>query len=90
MTSTAILSLAAYGAAGAMLGGVYFFLLHRTVRTFTQGGSPLGAVSLTAARLALAVLVFWWIVQAGAVALLAALAGFVAARIAAARVVRIP
>ena len=90
MTVTAILSLTAYGAAGATLGVFYFLLLHRTVRIFTEGGAVLGAVSLTAARLTLAVLVFWWIVQAGAAPLIAALAGFVAARIATGRMVRAP
>lgn len=87
MTAASLFPFAAFGAAGAALGAVYFLLLHRMVRCVAAGGPVLNSVALSLLRYALAAAVFWWIVQMGAAALIASLAGFSLVRIAAARIV---
>ncbi|MFZ0488503.1 MAG: ATP synthase subunit I [Arenicellales bacterium] len=72
--------------AGLALGGVYFYLLHRNVQRQVAAASPTVFMLHTVARLALAVAVFWWIAQQGALPLLAALAGFIAVRFAMVRI----
>lgn len=66
--------------AGAGLGIVYFSLVHRTVRLQLAGGGSAKVIGLTAVRLGLAVAVFWAVATLGALPLLLALAGFLAAR----------
>jgi F1F0 ATPase subunit 2 len=62
--------------AGIVLGAGYFALLHAEVGQFVRGAAPRYAIMMHILRLAAAVLVFWLIAQYGAMALLAALAGF--------------
>lgn len=66
--------------AGAALGIVYFTMLRRAVRRLATPEASFAAVIPYLLRLPLAAGGFWLIAQAGAAPLLAALAGFVAAR----------
>jgi F1F0 ATPase subunit 2 len=75
-------------AVGGLLGAVYFFLLYRTVR-LQAGDGPVGLiVPLYLLRGGLAIAVFWGLAHFGALALLAGLAGFLAVRFLAQRLVR--
>ncbi len=65
---------------GLGLGTVHLWLLRATTQLFAQSGSWQRAALLYAVRLALTAGGLWLIAQAGAVVLLAALAGFLAAR----------
>lgn len=69
-------------AAGAILGAIYFTLLRRTARLHAEGGAVSTIVGLYALRIVLAVGVFWGVAHLGALPLLLALAGFLAARFA--------
>lgn len=74
-----LLALAGF-AIGAALGAIYFTLLRRAVRRHAEGGTAAGFVGLTVVRIGLAVAVFWAVAHAGALPLLLALGGFLAAR----------
>ena len=87
MSATELLEIAGYGAAGLAAGTLYFLLLHRSVGLFVRQGMALQAVPYFLARAAAALAVFWFAAQAGAWPLLAAAAGFVAARTAVFRLV---
>lgn len=71
--------------AGAALGALYFFLLHRSVMLHASRAPAIRVVPLHMVRLAAAVAAFWIIAQAGPVPLLLALLGFILARHAALR-----
>lgn len=66
--------------AGLLMGRLYFSLLLRSVQQFVDGARLPRTAVLAVARFLLAVGGFWLIAQAGALALLAALFGFIAAR----------
>lgn len=70
---------------GLLLGGGYFALLHHSVRQFEAAASTGTILLLALLRIGLAVGVFWALVQLGAWALLAGLAGFLLARVLARR-----
>jgi FtsH-binding integral membrane protein len=61
---------------GIVLGAGYFALLHAEVGQFMRGMPARYAIMMHVLRLAVAALMFWLIAQYGAMALLAALAGF--------------
>ncbi len=82
MSSISPVEIALYLLAGAALGGIYFFLLLRTVRLYTAEAKAALVVPLYLLRLAAAGAAFWFIAQQGALPLLLALAGFLLARIA--------
>ncbi len=71
----------AFAAIGAALGLVYFALLDRAVRAHVAGAPVRRIAGLHVLRGAAALGVFWLLAQHGATALVAALAGFVAARV---------
>ncbi|MBI1179278.1 MAG: hypothetical protein GC201_01890 [Alphaproteobacteria bacterium] len=73
--------------AGALLGMVYFRALRRTADAVVDGGWS-RAVVFTVARIALAVALFAAAARFGPVPLLAAFAGFLAARVLAVRMAR--
>ncbi len=77
---TSVIVLAIWGAAGLLAGFAYFAALSRTVALFASGGGWLGPVALTLVRLAAAAGFFVFAVRFGATPLLAAFAGFLAAR----------
>jgi hypothetical protein len=76
---------AAIGVAGLVAGLAYFALLRRTVALFSVPGGRRRALLLTAVRMAAAVLLLWLAARQGAFPLLAALGGFLAARVIALR-----
>jgi hypothetical protein len=84
MTAADAAQLAALAVAGLLagfaVGMVYFCLLRINARLYAEGGLRRGAIALHAARLAAAALFFWSAATFGSVPLVAALAGFVAAR----------
>jgi len=63
-----------------MLGGVYFFLLYRATCLHLDQVAAIRVVPVHLFRLGLVAATFWAIVQAGAVPLLLAFCGFLAAR----------
>ena len=65
---------------GAMLGGIYFFLLFRAVRHHLGQVATIRIVPLHFIRFGLAVATFWVIAQQGAIPLLLVCLGFLAAR----------
>lgn len=73
------LPLAVWLAAGAALGAAFFLSLRTTVTLYAGGGAA-KAIALHVGRLALAGAGFWFIATKGALPLLVALAGFLAAR----------
>ncbi len=73
---------ALYAIAGAALGAIYFLLLGRTVRMHASGTTAIRVIPLYGLRIAGAAAGFWVIAQQGALPLLAALMGFIAARFA--------
>lgn len=75
--------------AGAALGAAYFALLRLSLPGSEGAGIAAVFLPLLLARVALAVGVFWIIAQQGALPLLIALLGFLLARIAAKRIVRV-
>jgi hypothetical protein len=69
------------GLAGIAFGLAYFAVLRRSIDGFLQPGRRRTlAVALTVGRVAAAVLFLWLAAKLGAVALIAALVGFMAAR----------
>jgi hypothetical protein len=83
MSELAIPLLAAL--AGLLFGLGYFALLRRSVGLLLEPGKRGLGVALTLGRLAVAALLLYLAARLGAAALLAALAGFVAARFVALR-----
>jgi F1F0 ATPase subunit 2 len=71
-----------YITSGAAVGVVYFALLLRTVRLHSSRASVGHIIALYAIRMIAAISVFWLVAQNGALPLLLALMGFLAARIA--------
>ena len=80
--------IALYLAAGGALGAVYFALLARPVRLHVAQAAAMRIIALYALRIVAAVAAFWVIAQRGALPLLLALAGFLAARAATRRWLR--
>ena len=77
----AILEFLPYLGAGIALGAVYFFILHKSVRLHTADASVGRMIGLFLLRVALAVAVFYPFARIGAGPLLAALVGFMIARL---------
>ena len=71
---------APYALTGALLGGAYFFLLFRALRLHLRQVATMRVVPLHLIRFGLVLVTFWVIVQAGAIPLLLAFIGFLAAR----------
>lgn len=80
MTGGMLVNVTAGLLAGLLLGAGYFTLLRHTVRQLETAASAGRILVLAALRITLAVGVFWGLVQLGAWALLAGLAGFLIAR----------
>lgn len=80
MTWTVLFQIVVFLAAGAAIGAAYFSLLRLAVGRFAAAKGSFSLIPLTVARLALAVAAFAAIAQAGAVALIAALGGFLLVR----------
>jgi len=78
---------ALYAVVGAVLGGMHFLLLGRTVRMHVSGAGATRVIALYGLRIAGAVAGFWIIAQQGALPLLSALIGFLAARFAVQRAI---
>lgn len=74
---------------GLALGAGYFYMLYRSVLIEKQRGSLKRMVGLLVLRIGIAVLVFWLMAQAGVMPLLLTLAGFLAARYGAQRLVKV-
>ena len=75
-------------AVGLAIGLVYFGLLYRTVQMHLSEGPALPIVGLYVLRFALIGLVFWLLVQHGALSLLLGFGGFLMARFAVRRIIR--
>ncbi|MGB8273807.1 MAG: ATP synthase subunit I [Alphaproteobacteria bacterium] len=91
MTGHVLLDVALFAVLGAASGSLFFLSLARTLALYVEGRRVWRAASLHALRFALAGGVFWVIAQAGALPLVSALAGFLAARqIIVARARRVP
>jgi hypothetical protein len=71
---------ALYTLTGAILGGAYFFLLFRSLCLHLGQAATIRIVPLHLIRFGLVLATFWVIVQEGAVPLLLAFIGFLAAR----------
>lgn len=86
MTGISLSAAALYLALGATLGAAYFLLLLRTVRLHAcqapRRDLAMRVVPLYLMRVGMAVATFWVIAQQGALPLLLALLGFLAARLA--------
>jgi len=74
------LAIACGGAAGLVLGLVYFALLRRSVADYTSSAPLWSPLLLTTLRLAAAAVVFWLLVQWSAAAAISGLLGFTLAR----------
>jgi F1F0 ATPase subunit 2 len=85
MNATGPIEIALYLGIGAVLGAVYFVLLHHSVRRYVAGAPPLRVVSVFLLRFAAAGVAFWLLAQQGAAPLLLAMLGFLAARLVAQR-----
>jgi hypothetical protein len=81
---------AALAAAGFVVGLAYFAALRRTTAALAGSGGWRTPAALTVGRVAAALVFLFVAAKLGAVALLAAFAGFLAARAAALRAVRGP
>jgi|GEM_PF-2214495 len=80
MNGPQALEMTGFLALGIGAGTFYFLLLRRSVDRFVRHGAALQALPMLLARAGAAVLVFWIAAQAGLWPLLAAGAGFLAAR----------
>ena len=85
--TTTFAEIAGFALLGFACGAVYHYLLHLSVQSMTGGVVASRVVAMSLLRLAAAGVVFWLIVQNGAVPLLAAALGFVASRFAAIRLI---
>lgn len=79
---------AAFAAGGLVFGWVYFAALRRTVEFYAAGGGRLVPAVLTLARIAGVIAFLGFAVRFGALPLLAAFLGFLAARALAVRAAR--
>lgn len=75
--------------AGAATGAIYFGLLAVTLRRWGNEVKPLQLLGLFLVRFAGAAIVFWFIAQQGTVPVITALAGFLIARFAIQRTLRL-
>lgn len=75
-----LLPVACFGGLGLALGLAHFHGLRRDTRAYLARGVRLGAVAAHAARLLATVVALVLIARSGAIPLLAALLGFLAAR----------
>ncbi len=80
MNMTELAQAPVFFAAGLIIGTLYFFLLEKTVASFTSGTPLVQIIPLYLARVIVAFAAFWVIAQVGATALLTALLGFLVAR----------
>lgn len=85
MTPDTIIQITIGLLAGALLGAGYFALLHHSVRQFETAASAGRIVGMALLRIAIAAVVFLGLVQLGAWALVAGLAGFLITRMLARR-----
>lgn len=81
MTRTILVDVALFAPLGLVLGLAYFRALRSNVRRFAAGAAPRGLVLSPLVRLAAAGAVLALVATQGAAALLAALGGFLAARV---------
>lgn len=92
MSASAFALAAAFAVAGLGFGGAYFAALRRTAELLAASGAGSGArllpAALTLGRLAVAIVFLGCAARVGALPLLTALAGFLAARALALRAVR--
>jgi F1F0 ATPase subunit 2 len=88
MTTIPTMTIAIALAAGFAVGLVYFFLLFRTVRLHLMDGPTAEIIVLYGIRIVLVGVVFWLLVEYGALSLLVGFAGFLMARFAVRRIVR--
>ena len=87
MTMISALGAAVSLAAGLAVGLAYFGLLYRTVQMHVGHASAISIIGFYVLRLGLVGLVFWLLVQHGAMSLLLGFAGFLMARFAVRRFV---
>lgn len=80
-------TIALFALVGLCAGVLHFALLRRNVDLIVAGGSPLGAVAAVLARFAATVTIFVLVAIFHGLAVLWMLAGFVAARVAAVRII---
>lgn len=80
MTPMSLLAVALFGALGFALGLAHFYGLRRDARRYLARGMSLGTAAGHAARLLASAAVLVFIARTGAIPLVAALAGFLAAR----------
>lgn len=80
MTPMPLLTIALFHTLGLAVGLAHFYGLRRDTRRYLARGARLGGVALHAARVLATVAVLVLIARSGALHLLAAAAGFVAAR----------
>jgi hypothetical protein len=88
MSDAGLAFASAWAAAGFGFGCGYFAALRRSVELYRAGGSRLIPIALTLGRIAGAILFFGLAVRFGGLPLLAALLGFLLARMLALRAVR--
>lgn len=88
MSASAFALAAAFAVAGLGFGGAYFAALRRTAELLAASGARLLPAALTLGRLAVAIVFLGCAARVGALPLLTALAGFLAARALALRAVR--
>jgi F1F0 ATPase subunit 2 len=81
MTPMTLLAIALFGGIGLALGLAHFYGLRRDTRAYLAHGVRVAAVAAHAARLLATAAAFVFIARSGAISLLAALAGFVVARL---------
>lgn len=87
MNTLSVMGWALSIAVGLAVGLAYFGLLYRTVRMQLGDGSALSIIGLYVLRLVVVGVVFWLLVQHGALSLLLGFGGFLMARFAARRIV---
>jgi N-ATPase, AtpR subunit len=80
MNLMTLLTVALFGGIGGALGLAHFHGLYRDARGYVTRGPTPGGLALHAARIAATALLLLFIALHGAIPLLAALAGFLAAR----------
>jgi F1F0 ATPase subunit 2 len=81
MTPRDLIAAAFFAAVGLALGLAHFHGLRKDTRRYLARGMSLGAVALHAARILASVAVLVLVARSGAIPLVAALGGFLAARL---------
>jgi F1F0 ATPase subunit 2 len=81
MTPRNLLAAAFFAAVGLALGLAHFHGLRRDTRRYLAQGMSAGAIALHATRILASVAVLVFIARSGAIPLVAALGGFLAARL---------